>query len=563
MNAVTSPSLLDELQRRFGFASFRGSQEEICRRFLEGGSALVVMATGEGKSLCYQLPALVGDGLTLVVSPLIALMEDQVQGLRRKGLPAACVHSQCERHERQDRLDATARGEVKLLYVTPERFRVPGFLDWARSVGVARLAVDEAHCVSQWGHDFRPDYMLLGRIRRELGSPPCLALTATATPTVQDDIRRALELMDAPLFHAGIERDNLFVAVRECVDDDDKLATAEAVLARTGGPAIVYFALIADLLRAESQLQRKGHKPLVYHGDLSAHERKTQQRAFEQSSDALILATNAFGMGVDKSDIRAIVHWQIPRTLEAYYQEIGRAGRDGHGSFCNLLWREEDLQIQRNFVEWANPTSELLLLVAAHLEGLGERIHAQDRDDLVGVFFGKNRRDGRVDTCLRLLRASGCVTGDLGSDLEFIRMPTPDEARHWLPDDKRKSDLEGLLAMVRYATAEGCRKRVIHSHFGFAQPGPCGSCDRCTEAAAWMTSRLPPSKAAIAPVAGETIDDLPVRRGDWIDVQGLGLCCVRRVHATRNRLVADVECASDLSERSVDLDRRKWRKIQQ
>lgn len=559
---MTDDPVLAELQRRFGFASFRGEQEAVVRHFLAGGSALVVMATGEGKSLCYQLPALLGDGLTIVVSPLIALMEDQVAGLQRKGIPAVCVHSLCERHEREARLDACARGEVRLLYVTPERFRVPGFLDWAKSARIARMAVDETHCVSHWGHDFRPDYLQLGSVRRALGNPPCLALTATATPEVQQDVREALSLQDAPLFHTGIERDNLFASVTECRGDEEKLARAETVLERTGGPAIVYFALIGDLLRTESLLQRRGHKPLVYHGDLSAHERKTQQRAFEQSKDALILATNAFGMGVDKSDIRAILHWQIPRTLEAYYQEIGRAGRDGQGSFCELLWHDEDLQIQRNFVEWANPTSELLLQVAAHLEGLGERIHALDRDDLVGVFFGKNRRDGRVDTCLRILRTWGCVTGDLGKDLAFVRMPTVDEAEEWLPDDKRRHDLEGLLAMVRYATASSCRKRTIHEHFGFAQDAPCGSCDLCADAARWMDERLPQRRERIAPVAAAAIDALPVQRGDWIEVQGLGLCCVRRVHATKNRLTADVECASDLSERNVDLDRRRWRKVE-
>src|SRR5262245_9567089 len=518
------------------------------------------MATGEGKSLCYQLPAFVGDGLTLCVSPLIALMDDQVAALQKRNLPATCVHSMLERHERQERLAAALRGDVKLLYVTPERFRVPGFLDQVRQRGVVRLAVDEAHCVSHWGHDFRPDYLQLGNVRQALGNPPCLALTATATPDVQQDIRTVLLLRDAPLFHTGIERDNLFLSVHECATDDDKLARATAVLLRTGGPAIVYFALIQDLLRAEGELQRRGHRPLVYHGDLSAHERRAQQRAFEQSDDALILATNAFGMGVDKPDIRAIVHWQIPKTLEAYYQEVGRAGRDGLGSFCELLWREEDLQIQRNFVEWANPGRDLLRDVAAHLQTLGERIHALDRDALVATFFGKNRHDGRVDTCLRLLRTAGCVTGDVGKDLAFVRAPTEAESLDWLPDDKRQHDLQGLLAMVRYASLQACRKATVHAHFGFEQQVPCGACDVCTDGEALQQTHLPPARRAIAPAADA--GDAPVQRGDWIEVQGLGLCCVRRVHVTRGALRADVELAKDLSERSVDLRRRKWRKVE-
>ncbi|MEQ1632188.1 MAG: RecQ family ATP-dependent DNA helicase [Planctomycetota bacterium] len=559
---MTADHLREALQQHFGFAEFRGKQEAVIRHFLAGGSALVVMATGEGKSLCYQLPALVAPGLTLVVSPLIALMNDQVAGLQRRSIAATCIHSLHERHEREARLAAVERGEVRMLYVTPERFRVPGFLELVKRIGVARLAIDEAHCVSHWGHDFRPDYMQLSVIKQALGNPPVLALTATATPAVQEDVRRVLSLQDAPLFHTGIERDNLFVSVHDCHGDDDKLARAETILQRTGGPAILYFALIQDLLRTESLLMRRGHKPLVYHGDLSAHERSTQQKAFEQSRDALILATNAFGMGVDKSDIRAIVHWQIPKTLEAYYQEIGRAGRDGQGSFCELLWNEEDLQIQRNFVEWANPGSELLQEVAAHLQALGERIQALDRDDLVGTFFGKNRRDGRIDTCLRLLRTAGCVTGDLGKDLAFVRMPTPTEAIAWLPADKRTNDLQGLLAMVRYASASTCRKQSIHAHFGFELAVPCGSCDLCTDGDAFIDRRLPSVRTAIAPVGSDQLDDLPVQRGDWIEVQGMGLCCVRRVHKTRNSLRADVERMSDLEERSVDLMRRPWRKVE-
>ncbi len=558
---VSQDPVLACLFERFGHRTFRGVQEPTIRHFLDGGSALVLMATGEGKSLCYQLPAVLGGGLTLVVSPLIALMEDQVQALQRRGIAAACVHSLLDRHERQQRLDAAVRGELSLLYVTPERFRVEGFLALIRQAPVRRLAIDEAHCLSHWGHDFRPDYLQLGAVREALGALPCLALTATATPAVQEDIKATLGLQQDPTFHAGIERPNLFVAVHECADDEQKLDRTLAVLSQTGAPAIVYFALIADLLRQEERMQRRGLRPLVYHGDLSAHERKTQQRAFEASKDGLILATNAFGMGVDKPDIRAIVHWQIPRTVEAYYQEIGRAGRDGQGSYCELLWQEEDLAIQRNFVEWANPDAALLLAVARRLEGLGERLHAEERDDLVAAFFGKNRRDGRVDTCMRLLRTHGCIEGDFGRSLTFVRPPTPEEAAEWLPPDKRRGDLEGLLAMVRYASAESCRKQILHAHFGFSLPVPCGSCDRCVPAAEWLATALPQGRSPLAATTA-AIDSLPVRRGDWIEVEGLGLCCVRRVHQERRGLRADVEAASDLAVRSVDLERRRWRKVQ-
>ncbi|MBL9079431.1 MAG: RecQ family ATP-dependent DNA helicase [Planctomycetes bacterium] len=557
--------LAADLQRLFGFPAFRPQQQAIVRHFLGGGSALVLMATGDGKSLCYQLPALVGDGLTVVVSPLIALMDDQVAALRARGLPATCVHSQLERRERERRLAAALRGDAKLLYVTPERFRVDGFLDALRSAGVARLAVDEAHCVSHWGHDFRPDYLRLGEVRAALGDPPCLALSATATPDVQRDIRAVLRLLDAPLFHTGIARDNLFLSVHDAATDDDKLARLLDLLARTGGPAIVYCALIRDLLRLEGELQRRGLVPMVYHGDLSAHERRTQQARFVASRDALMLATNAFGMGVDKPDIRAIVHWQLPRTLEAYYQEVGRAGRDGLGSFCELLWREEDLVIQRDFTEWANPSAELARQVVDHLQRLGDRVQAIDLDALRATFLTKNRHDGRVETVLRLLRAAGCTRGELGRDFELLRAPDDAELADWLPADKKQRDLMGLLRMVRYATEGACRKRTVHEHFGHRDlEHGCGACDVCTDTDHWLQAHLPPAR----PLARRTdapdptgSGDEPVRRGDWIAVDGLGLCCVLRVHRRGNGFRADVERASDLAERTVDLGRRQWRKI--
>ena len=561
------------LQQHFGFPSFRPQQEEVIEHLLAGKDALVIMATGDGKSLCYQLPALVGDGLTLVVSPLIALMDDQVTALQRRGLPATCIHSMVERRDREDRLAAALRGDIKLLYVTPERFRVEGFLAQIQQAHVARFVVDEAHCVSHWGHDFRPDYLQLGAVRERLGMPPCLGLTATATPEVQQDIRSVLRLGGDTLFHTGIERSNLLLSVQTVDTEADKLARLLALLDRTGGPAIVYCALIQDLLKLETELQRRGFDPLLYHGKLSTHERRQQQAAFQGSKDALILATNAFGMGVDKPDIRAIVHWQMPRTLEAYYQEVGRAGRDGKGSWCELLFRQEDLEIQRSFTEWANPDQAFLLQIAQHLEGLGERLHALDLDTLRDTFLLKQRHDGRVETCLRLLRAAGCITGEIGQDLQFVRLPGFDEVAQWLPVEKKKQDLMGLLRMLRYATEGECRKRTIHSHFGFDDlEDGCGACDVCVAVEDWLQEHLaaplaiPRSKPGSRPKAtvgdGEESVEVGIARGDWIEVQGLGLCHVVRVHKTRGRLSADVEPASTLEQKSIDLKRRRWRRVE-
>lgn len=564
--------LNEALEELYGFADFRGPQREIIAQHLAGESALVLMATGDGKSLCYQLPAFVGEGLTVVVSPLIALMDDQVAALEARGLPATCIHSMLDKRERQSRLDAVLRGEVKLLYCTPERFRVgdgdENFLERIRGAGVRRLAVDEAHCLSQWGHDFRPDYQRLGEVRQALGDVPCLALTATATPQVQDDIRATLGLEDARLFHTGIARDNLALSVHHALTDQDKLDRLEEVLRRTGGPAIVYCALIKDLRMLETELQRRDFWPMVYHGDLSAHERRTQQAKFQARDDALMLATNAFGMGVDKADIRAIVHWQLPRTLEAYYQEVGRAGRDGEGSFCELLYREEDLVIQRNFTEWANPTADFACDVVDHMVALGDRLHAADVATLRETFLTKNRHDGRVDTVLRLLRAAGCTTGEAGLDLQLVRVPDAREVEAWLPEDKRQNDLMGLLKMVRYASEPQCRKRTIHAHFGFADdfPDGCGSCDVCVDLHGWQGEHMPAPEPLTRGRREEPVrSDDPTRgveRGDWLDVQGVGLCCVVRVHRHGDRVRVDVERASDLKPRAVDLRRKRWRRVE-
>lgn len=560
-----SDRLLDALTRHFGHPDFRGPQRAVCEHVLRGGSGLLLLPTGDGKSLCYQLPALLfDDALTLVVSPLIALMDDQVAALRRRDLPADCIHSMLEAHEREARLEAAVSGKLKLLYCTPERFRVPGFLDRIRHRRIALLAVDEAHCLSQWGHDFRPDYAKLGEIRAALGDPPTLALTATATPTTASDIKSTLRIADSPTWHSGLERKNLFLSVTEVAHADDKLTRLRSLLERIEGAGIVYFALIGELRKVEDRLRRDGHRPLVYHGDLSASERREQQARFLTAPDAIMLATNAFGMGVDKPDIRFVVHWQMPRTLEAYYQEIGRAGRDGEPAFCELLFLRDDLQIQREFTDGSNPDAAFLTRLVETVSTLGERAQAFDRDDLSRLLVHGRRHDGRVDTCLRLLRTAGCLSGELGTgSFLWLRTPTAAEIAAWLPPGKHAHDLQALLATFRYGADQGCRKSRIHDYFGLPHsfPAGCGACDQEIESDTHIEANFAPRGGA--PRAHEPASaGADVARGDWVHIAGLGLCTVLRVHRHSRGVRIDVERASDLTERSVDLSRVRWRRVE-
>ncbi len=363
---MAPPPDLDRILRaRFGFPAFRPGQREIVAHVAEGNDALVVMPTGAGKSMCYQLPALARGGLALVVSPLLALMKDQVDGLTRKGIRATLINSTVSAEEREARLQGLRRGEWELVYVAPERF-TPRFLAGLSGADIRLLAIDEAHCLSQWGHDFRPDYLRLGEVRKALGSVPTVALTATATEEVRRDILGTLGMEDARVFVRGFDRPNLDLRVIDTPTEGEKVAALPGLVG--GGSTLVYCATRRAVETVCGALQVGGMPALAYHAGLPHEERVRVQEDFMSGRVPVVVATNAFGMGVDKEDVRTIVHYDLPGSIEAYYQEIGRAGRDGKPAKAVLLYRPKDQDTQSFFIRLANPKAEYVHAVYRRLQ---------------------------------------------------------------------------------------------------------------------------------------------------------------------------------------------------
>jgi len=346
------------LKKSFGFDTFREGQEAVILKILEGKSALAVFPTGSGKSLCYQLSALLLDGLTLVISPLIALMKDQIDFLHQRNVPAARLDSSIELEEVR-RIDADLRANrLKLLYVAPERFSNERFIQKLRQLNIALMVIDEAHCISEWGHNFRPDYLKLARTARALGLQRVLTLTATATRAVAEDICREFAISADAFIHTGFYRPNLTLLVTPCRANEQTDLLLVRLKERSSGPTIVYVTLQRTAETIAETLRKGGFPARAYHAGLPNEERDAVQDWFMGSSDAIVVATIAFGMGIDKSNIRYVYHYNLPKSLENYSQEIGRAGRDGKDSICEMLACGSDVTVLENFTYGDTPDSE-------------------------------------------------------------------------------------------------------------------------------------------------------------------------------------------------------------
>ncbi|PSQ78715.1 MAG: RecQ family ATP-dependent DNA helicase [Bacteroidetes bacterium QH_7_62_13] len=343
------------MRETWGYEEFRPGQEEVLEAVLDGRDVLGVLPTGGGKSLCYQVPALVTEGVVLVVSPLIALMQDQVEGLRTQGIDATFINSTVPTHEIEQRWTDVEHGRYDLLYLAPERLTTDRFRARAERLDVSLLAVDEAHCVSEWGHNFRPDYLEIPEARSLLGEPPTIAVTATATPAVRRDVVQLLDMSEATEVVRGFDRPNIVWSVFRT---EQKWAKLRDVVEGVGGTGIVYVATRRGVQRWTNRLRNFGVETAGYHGGMEASDREARQEAWVADDVRVMVATNAFGMGIDKPDVRFVVHADVPSSLEAYYQEAGRAGRDGKRAHAVLLFREPDADTQEALIESSHPTAE-------------------------------------------------------------------------------------------------------------------------------------------------------------------------------------------------------------
>ena len=478
----------EALQRHFGFREFLDGQEPVITALLEGRDAMVVMPTGGGKSLCYQLPALCLEGVTLVVSPLIALMKDQVDALIKKGIPAAMINSTLSLEEQQQRIAELRAGELKLVYVAPERFRSESFCNALRQVEIGLFAVDEAHCLSQWGHDFRPDYLRLKQTVESLGHPQTAAFTATATPQVRGDILDTLQLRDPYVSVTGFERPNLSLRVHEVKSVKAKYERVNKI-AKKWRTGIVYCATRKRVVEVAESLAAMGHSAVAYHGGLSDEDRENAQTSFIDKSSDIVVATNAFGMGIDRSDVRFVIHFDVPGSIEAYYQEAGRAGRDREPAVCDLLFNFADTSTQEFFIDGSNPNAELIRGVygAMHANASPQHECLISTNDLADLAGAKNGM--AVSSAISVLSRTGYIQRfDVqGQRIRGTRLLQPFVTAEDIELDeralieKRKNDDDKLQAMIRYSYSDDCRQEWILRYFGETEATPCGSCDVCQD----------------------------------------------------------------------------------
>ncbi len=502
LRAVRRNAITNMLRSVFGIERLRDGQQHVIDSVLDGKDTLAIMPTGSGKSLCYQIPAKMLKGMTIVVSPLISLMKDQLEKLEQLGIRAVQVNSSLNADEESAALEGIASGATEIVFCTPERLSVPDFLAVLKQVEIALVVIDEAHCISQWGHDFRPAYLEMAASIEALGRPPVLALTATATDDVIEDIARQLGRPRLNVINTGIYRPNLHYSVVQVVNAREKIGAALRIVRDANGCGIIYAATVKAAEEMLDALVEAGESATIYHGKLPARERKENQDLFMTGERRIMVATNAFGMGIDKSDTRFVVHLQVPANLEAYYQESGRAGRDGKDAWCTLLFLQDDKRIQQFFLVKHYPD-------AAELTAVYEAVAELAADGPVSF----NRIDdaleelaaSKIKICLKLLKDGGLLRQN--RSLAYAmgkteRSPAAFEELAQVYAQKQERDREALEQMVSYAVSGFCRWKVLLDYFGDAVPGfeKCCRCDNCLN---------PPAALELEPIRDDEFDREP------------------------------------------------------
>ncbi|HET6853813.1 MAG TPA: ATP-dependent DNA helicase RecQ [Pyrinomonadaceae bacterium] len=522
---------ISSLQKHFGFDDFREGQREVIGSILQGKDAVVVMPTGSGKSLCYQLPAMVLDGVTLVVSPLIALMKDQVDALRARGLPATFINSSISESEQRARIESLRRREQKLVYIAPERFRSSRFNAALQSIPVSLFAVDEAHCISTWGHDFRPDYLRLRSVIGSLGRVQTLALTATATPYVRSDIIQQLGLKEPQTFVSGFDRPNLSIEVVHTEKERQKITHISRLAKTHSGSGIIYTATRKAVEQVGAKLQTAGLSVSTYHAGMPDSVRIKAQDNFMSGRTQMIVATNAFGMGIDKPDIRFVVHYQMPGSIEAYYQEIGRAGRDGLPSTCVLLFNYADKNTHDFFIEGSYPDFKLIKEVYDALAATKLRRIELSTAELASRISTGNEM--AVQSALYVLERAGHIqrTAPNREDRKsrqsrsiIMLDSVPAKQLRIEPRDvSRRGDLERrkLREMIDFCYTDYCYRAHILNYFGDRHhERQCGTCGNCRP----NTTAPPPAPSMPVDSSPRTLTD-----GELLRVRKI-LACAKRMN---------------------------------
>ena len=461
---------LAALHEHFGFEDFREGQREVIASILEGRDTVVVMPTGGGKSVCYQLPAMMLEGATVVVSPLIALMKDQVDALAARDLPATFINSSIDFDEQTARIRGVGQGRYKLVYVAPERFRSERFIEALQQARISLFAIDEAHCISQWGHDFRPDYLRLRASIERIGRPQVVALTATATPHVRADIIEQLHLREPRAFVSGFDRPNLTIKVIQTQKEREKIAYVKQLAsAYAQGSGIIYTSTRKAVEQVFARLRSAGLSVVAYHAGMTEIERSNAQDEFMSGRAQMIVATNAFGMGIDKPDIRFVAHYQLPGSIEAYYQEIGRAGRDGLPSVCALLFNYADKRTQDYFIEGSYPPPDVIARVYEALVGTGmSRIELSTKEIAARAGI---RNEMAVQSALIILEKAGHIErGTANENRASVRLlVSPQVAREAVATKRSARDKQALFGLLGgYEVNERTEKELDTAEFAAA-----------------------------------------------------------------------------------------------